>query len=213
MSGKPYVLYGVKGWGSALSEAMLTLCGARFVFEDVEGFDAPGPAHDKLAAINPLVQTPTLVLPDGEVMTESAAITLLLAERYPEAGLAPRIDDAALRPHFLRRLIWIVANIYPMFTLGDYPGRWVDADADKLVEASEGYKKRLWRDFESDIGYGLWVLGERFSALDIYVAVMTHYRPRRDWFAAECPKLHAIAERVDIHPILAPVLKRNFPDA
>ncbi len=60
-------LYGTPGWGSAIVEAMLALVGEPYDFVDVEGFDRPGEAHDRLAAVNPLRQVPTLVLDDGEV--------------------------------------------------------------------------------------------------------------------------------------------------
>jgi GST-like protein len=64
--------------------------------------------------------------------------------------------------------------------------------------------------FEAEIGSGPWVLGECFSALDVYVGVMSHWRPRREWFAAHCPKLDAVAANVVALPALAPVWKRNF---
>jgi len=37
------------------------------------------------------------------------------------------------------------------------------------------------------------------------VGVMTHWRPRRAWFAEHCPKLHAIAMAVDADPRLRPL--------
>ncbi|MCR6700770.1 MAG: hypothetical protein NVV68_06320 [Dokdonella sp.] len=39
---------------------------------------------------------------------------------------------------------------------------------------------------------------------------MTHWRPRRAWFAGAAPKLHAIAQAVDADPDYADVLARNF---
>ncbi|HTW75799.1 MAG TPA: glutathione S-transferase N-terminal domain-containing protein [Steroidobacteraceae bacterium] len=130
-SSGPYTLFAVRGWGSALAEAMLALCEAPLRIEEVKGFDRPGAARDRLLCLNALAQLPTLLLPDGTVMTESAAIALLLAERHPQAELAPAAGSA-LRPTFLRRLVWIVANVYPTFTYGYYPERWVSADEQSL---------------------------------------------------------------------------------
>ncbi|WP_046864011.1 glutathione S-transferase family protein [Microvirga massiliensis] len=206
-----YVLYGVPGWGSVLAEAMLTWCGASFRIEDVEGFDKPGRARDRLLAINPIAQVPTLILPDGTVMTESAAIALHLAETYPDAELAPP-PGSPERPAYLRRLVWLVANVYPTFTYGDYPERWTLADAEGLRTATHEYRKRLWRELETDIGGGPWALGERFSALDIYVGAMSRWRPGRAWFEDNCSKLTGIARRADELPKLIPVWKRNFPE-
>lgn len=67
---------------------------------------------------------PTVVLPDGTVKTEGAAITLWLADHAgsTDLGPAPADPDRAL---FLRWLILIVANVYPTFTYADDPGRVV----------------------------------------------------------------------------------------
>lgn len=205
-----YTLYAVPGWGSALAEAMLALCAVPVRIEDVTGFDRPGPARDRLLQVNSLAQVPTIVLPEGTIMTESAAIALLLAERYPKSGLAPAPGSPS-RAVFLRRLLWIAANVYPTFTYGDYPERWVSAQPQELQASTDAYRQRLWQELESQLSEGQWVLGEEFSALDIYVAVMTHWKPRRAWFAAQCPRLCAIARRTQAHPLLGAVLQRNFP--
>ena len=54
-------------------------------------------------------------------------------------------------------------------------------------------------------------LGERFSAIDIYIGAMTHWRPRRAWFDENAPKLAAIADRALALPRLADVWARNYP--
>jgi GST-like protein len=207
-----YRLYGAPGWGSVLVEAALARAGAPFSFEDVSGFDGPGAARDRLLQVNPLAQVPTLIRPEGTVMTESAAIILHLAEAFPEAGLAPAHGDPA-RPAFLRRLVWLVASVYPTFTFGDYPERWAPGAEDELRARVMDHRKALWRQWEAELGEGPWALGERFSALDIYLSAMTRWRPRRDWFARECPRLAAIARRADAEPDLSPVWIRNFGEA
>jgi GST-like protein len=203
-------LFGVPGWGSTLAEGALAWVGEPFDFVDVEGFDSPGPARDRLIAVNPLARVPTLVAPDGRVLTESAAIVLLLSELRPEAGLAPPPVDR-LRSDFLNRLAWFVSAVYPTFTYRDYPERWAPDAAAQLVERVDGFRQSLWLQFESEIGENEWVLGERPSALDLYVTVFSHWRPRRLWLAEHCPKLHAIALRAERLPVLAPVMERNFP--
>ena len=203
-------LYGARGWGSTLAEAALAWVGAPFEFIDVEGFDEPGPARDRLLAVNPLARVPTLVAPDGEIMTESAAIVLRLAELHPDKQLAPSADDAH-RPAFLNRLIWFVSVLYPTFTYRDYPERWAPDAAEQLVERIDEFRRSLWLQLESEVGDSAWVLGERPSALDIYVSVMSHWRPRRAWIAGHCPKLHRIALATEKLPALAPVMARNFP--
>lgn len=204
-----WTLYGARGWGSTLAEGALAWVSERFEFVAVEGFDRPGPARERLLAVNPLARVPTLVAPDGAVLTESAAIVLHLAELHPEAGLAPPPGDPD-RPRFLDRLIWLVSALYPTFTYRDYPERWAPSAPDELVERVDAFRETLWLQFETAAGAGPFVLGERPSALDLYVAIMSHWRPRRAWLADNCPKLHAIALRADALPQLAPVMRRNF---
>jgi len=207
-----YRLFGRTGWGSALIEAQLVWYGRPFEFEEVGDLFKSAEAREKLSRVNPLAQVPTLVLPDGTLMTESAAITLLLADGVPaERTLVPP-EGTKERAAFLRWLVFLVANIYPTFTVADDTSRWVSGEAPQkeLRERFNDYRLRLWRQVESSLGDGPWFLGARFSALDLYVAVMTRWTPRRAWFA-ETPKLNAIATRTDAVADLAAVLKRNFP--
>jgi len=207
-----YRLFGRTGWGSALIEAQLVWYGRPFEFEEIGDLFKSAEARETLARVNPLAQVPTLVLPDGGLMTESAAITLLLADdAAADRSLVPP-PGAPERAAFLRWLVFLVANIYPTFTVADDTSRWISGEAPQkeLRERFNDYRLRLWRQVESTLGDGPWFLGQRFSALDLYVAVMTRWTPRRPWFA-ETPKLNAIATRTDAVADLAAVLKRNFP--
>ena len=116
------ILYGRPGWGSVIVEAQLVLLGLAHRFEDVGDLFKSAAARDALAKVNPIAQVPTLVLADGTVMTESAAITLHLADITGRDDCVPR-PDAPERARFLRWLIFLVANVYPTFTYADDPAR------------------------------------------------------------------------------------------
>lgn len=205
-----YELFAARGAGSTIIEAALTLAGTPYRVTEATPWE-PGPNLPRLRELNPLGQVPTLVLPDGAVLTESAAMVLLLADRHPEAGLAPPADHPS-RPAFLRWLVFLVATIYPTFTVGDDPSRWTSEPAarEELRRNTDAYRQHLWRLVEANALAAPWFLGERFSAIDLYVATMTRWRPRRGWFAEHCPKLHAIALAVEADPRLAPVVARNY---
>ncbi|WP_425069544.1 glutathione S-transferase family protein [Reyranella sp.] len=206
-----YTLWGRPGWGSALVEAQLDWYGLPFTYETVGDLFKEPDARAKLEKVNPLAQVPTLVMPDGSVMSESAAITLLLADATGSDSLVPG-PGAPERAKFLRWLVFLVANIYPTFTYADDPARFVSVNnaRDPFRAAADAYAQRLWRQVESAAG-APWFLGERFSALDIYIGVMTRWRPRRGWFEAETPKLFAIARKVDARPELKETWRKNFP--
>lgn len=204
-------LFGEPGWGSAIVEAQLDWYGLAYDFERVGDLFHAAEGRQRLSTMNPLAQIPTLVLGDGTVLTESAAITLHLAEVMGQDSLVPSVGDSA-RAAFLRWLVFLVANVYPTYTYGDDPSRFVEGDdAQRSFKTHvDAYRKKLYGVLESAAG-APWFLGERFSALDLYVAVMTRWRPGREWYAAHAPNLMAIAARTVELPALAAWRQRNAP--
>jgi GST-like protein len=204
-----YHLIASKGCGSMIVEAALALAKLPHEVEMIP-YVEPGPQRDRLLALNPLGQVPTLMLPDGRAMAESAAILLHIADQAPKAGLIPAAKDPA-RPMFLRWLEFIVAAIYPTFTYGDDPMRWAgdEAAGKHLRQATDEHRKELWRYFAAQNPCEPWVLGETFCALDLYVAVMNMWRPGPAWFKKECPALADIAARVAKLDALGVVWARN----
>jgi GST-like protein len=206
-------LYGRRGWGSAIVEAQLEWLGLDYTYEAVGDLLRSAEARGSLSPVNPLAQVPTLVLPTGRILTESAAITLYLADMTGSEELVPP-PGSLERPDFLRWLIFLVANVYPTYTYADEPDRFVpDAAAQDGFRATvDAYALRLYGILEVTARTP-WFLGERFSALDIHVAVMTRWRPRRQWFAENTPQLYSIATRADAMPQLQAVWSRNFAEA
>jgi GST-like protein len=185
----------------------LTLIDAGDVFEGAAD-------RARLAAVNPLMQIPTLVLPGGEVVTESAAMTLLLADLAGSDALVPG-PGAVERAAFLRWLMFLVAAIYPTHAYGDSPERYVPgAQAETFQARMIEERKRLWRIVEAEAARrgGPWFLGGRLSAIDLYSAAMVHWRPRQAWFAAECPCVFSAAKAAANLPGVAAAYARNFAD-
>ena len=124
------LLYGSKGSGSAAIEAALGL--ARVPCRVVETATwERNAAYDDLLKVNPLGQVPTLVLPDGTAVSESAAILIHLGLAHPASGLVPA--DAAGRARALRGLVFLAANCYAAIGVIDYPERWTHPPDDKAT--------------------------------------------------------------------------------
>ena len=83
-----YLLYGKKGSGSAAIEAALELVAAPYRLVEAASWE-PNDAFAGLLKVNPLGQIPTLVLSDGSVLSESAAILIHLGGAHPESGALP----------------------------------------------------------------------------------------------------------------------------
>lgn len=206
---KPYTLFYCQGCGSTGVEAALELAGVSYQGEPVAPWE-PGPALDRLRSLNPLAQIPTLLTPDGEVLTESVAILIHLIEQFPETTLAPPPGSGA-RAQLWRWLVFLATNIYAAVGVGDHPERWVSKKArDELVEGSIEVRKRSWLILEEQLSPAPFLLGAQMTVLDIQVAMMSRWRPRRAWFDESCPKLAAAVRRTEESPIVAAVWARNF---
>ncbi|OYQ34921.1 hypothetical protein CHU95_10100 [Niveispirillum lacus] len=213
MVGKP-VLYGATGCGSAVVEAAFILAGMDYDYVDANPW-VPSDGLTALQSINPLVQVPTLVLPDGAVMTESVAILLWILDRCP-GRLGPGPDEP-LRPAFLRWLVYLPAAIYPMYTVRDFVDQWVTGEA-AMAELKQSTVNRIllcWKTMEAALRPTpeTWMLGTAdLTALDLYVGMMTRWTPGRDAIRAVAPGIIAVAERVDRDPRVMALWRRHFPD-
>jgi GST-like protein len=201
-----YLLYGQKGTGSVAVEAALTLAGARYETHDFAHADLAG------APFNPLAQVPGLRLPTGEVMTESAAILIWLAEAHPRARLAPPAGDPA-RAAFLRWMAFVASAIYAHYWALDFPARLTSDGAaqGEIVAALEARIAQCWGIMEAAIEPGDYLLGDRLSVLDLYVTVVSRWTPRLALHETIAPRIGAVARRVEADPRLADLWAARFP--
>lgn len=209
MSG--YVLYSALGSGGVAVEAALTLMGQPYELIEAPTYD-PGEkaAGDRILAANPMRQVPALVMPDGEVMTESAAILIRLGELHP--GFAPAADNPR-RGAFLRWMSFISSAIYAHYWLKDDPLRLVSDPAQvAVVEARLNDRiAECWGIMEAGTTPGAYVLGDELTVLDLYMTVVSRFRPRRQRFYAVAPKLGEVVRRVDEDPRLAAFWPERYP--
>ena len=204
------LLVGSAGCGSVIVECGFNIAGLAYDYEEVDYSD-DSPTRPRLLEVNPLGQVPSLVLPDGHVMTESLAMLHWIQDQVPAAPLVPPKGDAA-RADFYRWAVFLVAAVYPTWTYGDDGKKWVNGDASAgkaLRESTDNHRKKLLRQMESVCGTPHF-LGARFSAIDLYLAAMSHWRPGRKWWTPEVPRLLAAADAAKAKPEVGKVLARDF---
>jgi GST-like protein len=208
-----YILYSAQGSGGVAVEAALTLMGQPYDLVDAPTFyPDQQAAGDRVLAANPLRQVPALVLPSGEVMTESAAILVRLGELHPESALAPGTGDPR-RSAFLRWMSFVSSAIYAHYWLKDDPSRLV-ADAALHADVNRRIEARIlecWAVMEAGTAPGRFILGEELTVLDLYVGVVSRFRPRRQAFYAAAPRLGEVVRRVDSDPRLAAFWADRYP--
>jgi len=205
-------LYGTKGSGSASIEAALEIVGLGYRKVEAASWQ-PSPGLDELRRVNPIAQIPTLVLDDGSVMTESAAILIHLGLAHPESGLLA--SDPARRAQQIRGLVYIAANCYAGIGILDYPDRWYP-DPDDAVKAAMQARGRarlaeLWAIFADQFPAAPWLSGERLGALDLLAATVSRWSGARAALAASRPEFAALLARVDAEPRIAAVWARHWP--
>lgn len=209
-----YTLYGKKGSGSASVQAALEIVGAPYRIVETASWE-PNDAFTDLLKANPLGQIPTLVLPDGSALSESAAIHLHLDGAHPAAGLLPR--GASARAQAVRGLVFIAANCYAAISILDFPERWcADADNDEPVKERirAGTRARLHRHWEmfADLFPGRPCLsGEDIGSLDLYAAVVSKWSGTRKHLQEARPALHETLLRIEAHPKVAQVFAQHWP--
>ena len=209
-----YTLYGKKGSGSATTQVALDIVGAPYRVVETASWE-PNDAFAELLRVNPLGQVPTLVLPDGSPLSESAAILIHLGSVHPDSGLLPRNPSA--RAQAVRGLVFIAANCYAAISVIDFPERWcADADNDDAVKERirAGARARLhkhWEMFADLFPAGPYLGGEELGALDIHAAVVSKWSGTRKHLEAQRPELYATFMRIEAHPKVAAVFAEHWP--
>ncbi|ANT49180.1 glutathione S-transferase family protein [Mesorhizobium amorphae] len=195
-----YKLYTRPGSGGFVAEAALALAGAPFDRIDVPKQDPPDPVF---LDISPLNQVPVLTLPDGSSITESAAICILLAERHPEAGLAPAAGSPA-RADFLRWMAFMSAAVYPAMLRLYYAHRYtVDAEGVKAVkQAAVAEMDRGFAILDKALAGRDWLVGERLSVADIYLIMLVAWHPEVEKARAAWPDIERLWARLRDHELM-----------
>lgn len=171
-----YKLFYADGSAAMGVRVMLEEIGAEYELIDASiSMDAPRSAEH--LALNPNGWVPVLVWEGGHktgAMYEAAAITIYLTDLYPDAGLGPVADDP-LRPLFLQTLVYFSNTVQTAFQQFYYPERFAADEAGLGAAQARGVRRLqdVWQLVDLQIGDGDWVLGDRFSAVDIYLYMLT----------------------------------------
>ena len=156
-----YTLYWSARTGAFVVHAMLEEIGVDYELVTVDT-DKGEHQTAEFLAINPRGQIPALKLPDGSILTESAAIVLHLGDCHPEAGLLPETGDPA-RGQLYRWLFFATNNIYEADLRYYYADRYTtDTDGVEQVKAAAlSTLDRWWDIVESTLGSDSYMLGDR----------------------------------------------------
>jgi len=154
----------------------------------------------EIVALNPMGKLPILV-EDGVVVTESAAIGLYLADRHASGRLAPRPEDPA-RGTYLRWSLFAPSVIEP--------GAMAKMQGWSFKESNAGWGSHaaMLSAMESAIADRAFVLGDTFSMADCIFGGLVRYMLRFKMLEPR-PVFTAYAERLAARPALQRAEARN----
>jgi glutathione S-transferase len=181
----PYVLYYSPGAASMAVHWMLIELGISFESQLID-IDA-GRQHDPAyLQLNPAGRVPTLMV-DGTPRHESAALLILLAERHPEAALAPE-------PGSVDRAAWLEMMVYLANTILPAMRDWFYADSDGDLAGAEAVRalacRRLdaaWDKLDAHLGESHdYLIGDKLSTADFMAIMLMRWtrnmpRPALGW--------------------------------
>ncbi|TCI00898.1 glutathione S-transferase [Roseococcus sp. SYP-B2431] len=143
-------------------------------------------------AINPMGKVPAIQ--DGEALvTEQGAVFLHLADRFPQAGLAPAIGDP-LRGPFLRWLFFYGSSFEPAVV-----DKALKRDPAPAAMSPYGDYDTVIETLRAQLAKGPWLLGKTFSAADILWGVSLSWTMMFG-IVPKLPEFTAYADRVNARP-------------
>ncbi|HLW90735.1 MAG TPA: glutathione S-transferase family protein [Roseiarcus sp.] len=141
---------------------MLEEVGQPYRTETLEfGASIKSPAY---LAINPMGKVPAIKHGDI-VVTEAAAICAYLADAFPEVGLAPQAGSRLRGPYY--RWLFFAAGPFEAATTNKALNFVLPPGRERM--AGYGSYKDVLDTLEGALSKSPYLLGERFSAADVYV--------------------------------------------
>ena len=195
-----FLLYWFPFSGSLAPMAMLEEVEAPYekILIDINNRENLSPDYLK---IHPLGLVPAFRLEDGEHIFESAGICMYLADRYPQYGLSPPLDKPA-RGVFNQWMLFLADSIYPVYCRIEHPD-WFSTDTSQSNEiraAAILEQRNQWKIVEDVLDNQDWLLGEKFSAADIYMLMLSTWDEDKNEFGRMFPNVARVAKAAAERP-------------
>jgi len=164
-------------------------------------------------AVNPKGRVPALVTEHG-ILTETPAILVYIAQRFPKAGLAPLEDPFALAK-VQEFDSYLCATVHVAHAHGRRGSRWADDPAaiaamQKKVPQTMGECFRL---IEREMFKGPWVAGDCYSVCDPYLFTLTRWLDGDGVDLASLPKIREHHDRMAARQAVKTVLAEQLRPA
>jgi len=204
-----YSLYNIRRWGSLAPHLVLEELEVPYQNIWMTPEKVREPAFRELS---PSGLIPVLRLDDGRSVIESAAIVTFLADAHPNGSLAPR-PGTADHAVYLGWLLFMSCNLYPTINLTVQPDLFVAGEAAQAALKAGAVERshELFDVIEAKLRQeGPWLLGETFSAGDLYLFMMAIWaKPSEAALHDRCPSIGAACNGVRARPRLAAAIEAH----
>ncbi|MDA8051231.1 MAG: glutathione S-transferase N-terminal domain-containing protein [Rhodospirillales bacterium] len=200
-----YALYYYPGNVSLLPHMMLCEIGAAFELRLVDRAKNAQKSAEYLR-LNPNGRIPVLL--DGDLMLfETAAIAMHLADRHPEAGLAPAFG-ARERAQFYKWVVHLTNTPQAEYRAWFYPEEHVadPAAAPAVKEAARQRLEAMFARIAAQLDGREWLLESGFSAADLFLFMLVRWGRAMPHPPRDVPSLGEHAERVPARPAVQAAL-------
>ena len=205
-----YVLHWSRGCGSFAPHAALNEVGASYKLVEVD-LDSNQESTKAFLAINPRAQVPVLTLPDGTIMTESAAMMMHIADSHAESDLMPGVGTTD-RAIVYRWLLFSAINLYETgCRIEDtYHYSTKESDYEGIREKARHDLDKYWQMAAEAIGDGPYLLGQRYSVVDICLLMIAQWHPEPGALVERYPNLDRLCDAAKNRPAIKAIWDLNF---
>jgi glutathione S-transferase len=194
-----YILYYSPGSASMAVHLALLELGVAHELRRVD-LDAKQQKSAEYLKLNPNGVVPTLNI-DGHPYYECAALLMLLAERHPDAGLAP-VPGSERRAAYLQWMVHFANTLQPAFRQWFYPAEHGPAGHDaEIRQLASRRVEAAWDRLAAQLDAGgPYVLGEHFGVIDLYATMLMRWSRNMPKPATQWPQLRQLAVQVTARP-------------
>lgn len=197
-----YKLYWSEGTASLAPQIILEEAGVEYEMVVVDTTKSQHCTPEFLA-INPFGKVPALTLPDGEVMTEAAAICLYLIEQHDLMHLAPQPKSKS-RAKFLKWITYLTNTVQENYKRYYYNDRFLPngGDINGIREIAIKDLLEFWKPINDELllSQGSYMLGKDISLLDIYITMLVTWFEPMDKLLATYPAIKKCYDESNQHP-------------
>ncbi|MAL78037.1 MAG: glutathione S-transferase [Sneathiella sp.] len=198
-------LYYGPGTVAIASHLALAEAGADYEAIEVDFANAAQTKPDYLA-INPKGRVPALVTERG-ILTETPAILLYIAQRYPEKNLAP-LDDIHRLAEMQAFNSYLCSTVHVNHAHRMRGPRWASEESsfEDMRRKVKGNMEACLTLIQSDMYKGPWIMGETFTVADCYFFAIYRWLEGDKVDINDYPKLADLIKRMQERPAVKRVL-------